>query len=111
MKTQCEVVVNDILPGLRAAVSRELIVQYNMNQSEVAERLGVSQPAISQYLRKLRGNKLIENKEVSDGIKQLCSKIYAGEIGTTAISPELWNICRLAARINDCPLCFSNGRK
>ncbi len=111
MKTDCELVVNDVLPGLRAALSRELISQYNMNQSEVAERLGVSQPAISQYLRKLRGNKIFEKKEVSDEIKRLCTRIYSGEVSSHGISSELWNICKLAADIKNCPLCLSNGNK
>ena len=110
MKTQSELVVNDILPSLRAAVSKELIDNYSMNQSEVAEKLGVSQPAVSQYLRRIRGAKrLLDNQKVDAEVKSLCTRIYAGEVGEQRLHSELWNICRVAMDIEHCPLCMQNG--
>ena len=72
MKTVCEIVAQDILPILRAAIAKELISSYNLNQGEAAKLLDVSQPAVSQYLRQLRGkNSLIENKAVAVEIKDI----------------------------------------
>lgn len=112
MKTKSELIVNDILPGLRAAVSKELIDTYQMNQSEVAEKLGVSQPAISQYLRRIRGAKrLLDNQKVEVEIKSLCTRIHAGEVAEQHLHAELWNICRIAMDIEHCPLCMDGNGK
>ena len=58
MKPYCEIIVKDVLPGLRSAVAKELAEEYKLNQSEIARLLGVSQASISQYLRKLRGKEM-----------------------------------------------------
>ncbi len=72
----CEVVVK-MIPSIRATVAAELIENYNMSQAEVASVLGVSQPAISQYLRSIRGKqpKAMRNKLVENEIKKLCQKM------------------------------------
>jgi len=81
MKTVCEIVVNDVLPTLRAAVAKELIKNYGLNQSEVAKLLDVSQPAVSQYLRQLRGKTdITENDQVNGHIKDLAGKLHSKQI-------------------------------
>ena len=76
MKTVCEIVVQDILPTLRAAIAKELIAGYSLNQGEVAKLLDVSQPAISQYLRQLRGkHNFLENASVQEEIKELAARM------------------------------------
>jgi predicted transcriptional regulator len=62
MLTPCEVAVKCALPSVRAMVANELVNKYNLKQAEAAELLGISQPAISLYQRKLRGNVIhVEN--------------------------------------------------
>ncbi len=55
VKPPCEVVVKDVLPAIRAMLVRELIEHHHLSQVEVASKLGITQPAVSQYLRMLRG--------------------------------------------------------
>lgn len=55
MKTPCELVVGRILPSLKASVVRELSSKYNMKQSEIARKLGITQASVSQYLSATRG--------------------------------------------------------
>ena len=94
MKSSIEVMA-EIMPTIRAEVARELVGTHKMNQSEVSRILGVSQPAISQYVRQLRGN----NRTVYDGmktdIKNLCEKLVNGKINGN-LEQELSTICKAA---------------
>ena len=58
MLTPCEVAVKCALPSVRAMVASELMNKHSLNQAQVAKLLGISQPAISLYQKKLRGNSL-----------------------------------------------------
>jgi uncharacterized protein len=58
MLTPCEVAVKCALPSVRAIVATELMNKHSLNQAQVAKLLGISQPAISLYQKKLRGNSL-----------------------------------------------------
>jgi predicted transcriptional regulator len=58
MLSPCEIAVKCALPSVRAMVASELMSKHSLNQAQVAELLGVSQPAISLYQKKLRGNSL-----------------------------------------------------
>ncbi len=94
MKTHCEMVVKEILPGIRSMIAKELIHVYNMNQCETAKALGISQPAVSQYLREMRGKKYIAgDAEVMEEIKKLSGKIFRKEVAADSIAAEFCNIC------------------
>jgi predicted transcriptional regulator len=58
MLTPCEVAVKCALPSVRAMIATELTTKHNLNQAQAAKLLGISQPAISLYQKKLRGNSL-----------------------------------------------------
>lgn len=58
MLTPCEVVIKCALPSVRAMVAAELMNKHSLNQAQAAKLLGISQPAISLYQKKLRGNSL-----------------------------------------------------
>lgn len=78
MKTFCEIVVSDFLPAMRALVAKELINTYHMTQTEVAKKMGMTQPAISYYLRELRGTKvkvLEKNEKLIEFVKTTAAQI------------------------------------
>ena len=54
---RCEFFVNEILPGIRAVLAKNLMEKKKMSQKAVAEIIGTTQPAISQYCRELRGHR------------------------------------------------------
>lgn len=121
MKTVCEIVVNDVLPTLRAAVAKELIKNYNLNQSEVAQLLDVSQPAVSQYLRQLRGKTdMIENEKVSVQVKELASKLHSKQIVAEDLAVGMCGIAKIiidaglikgvngSAKADTCAVCKPN---
>ena len=123
MKPLCEIIVKEVLPGLRAVICKELMTKYNLNQSEISDLLGVSQPAVSQYLREIRGNNsnIMENSAVMLEIKNLCQSIYEKKIEPTQLSMELCKICKLITskgllcdlhknlypKLDNCKLCFN----
>lgn len=56
MMIPCEVVVWYVLPMIRKELAAELVHEHSMSQSEVARRFGLTEAAISQYIRKKRGD-------------------------------------------------------
>ncbi len=98
MKPLCEVVSQDVLPAVRALVAKKMIETYGFSQKKVAEMLGTTQPAVSQYMRKLRGQKtrMFEDyPEVLERINGLTESIARGEIATEQITPRFCEICKL----------------
>ncbi|HUI40108.1 MAG TPA: helix-turn-helix domain-containing protein [Methanothrix sp.] len=49
MKFPCEIIVWDVLPSIRAAIAKEL-VKRGISQKEVSQMLGITPPAVSQYV-------------------------------------------------------------
>ncbi|MEM3832803.1 MAG: helix-turn-helix domain-containing protein [Thermoprotei archaeon] len=56
MLTYFELASKVICPTLRAMVAYKLIKNHNFTQKEVANKLGIKQQAISNYMRGLRGH-------------------------------------------------------
>lgn len=50
-----ELVVNKLLPAIRARLAQTLLEEYGMRQVDVAERLGVTQATVSHYNTHTRG--------------------------------------------------------
>jgi len=97
MKIPCELVVWYVLPAIRKDIARELVDSHNMSQTEVAKRFGVTGAAISQYLKKKRGENLqIEespNKQVYvNAIRESAERIANG---TGAFADEVCIMCRV----------------
>jgi len=57
MRFECEVVANEILPALRKIITERLSSDYGLTQEEIAGKLGLTQPAVSQYLEGKRARK------------------------------------------------------
>jgi len=96
MKPFCEIIVTDILPAVRALIAKELTDKYGFNQTEVSKKLGITQPAISQYKRELRGYRvklLLSNKNAIKSIKSLAKKIATDEIKPSETHQKFCDIC------------------
>jgi len=125
MKPFCEIVVQDVLPAIRALMAKELMIVHKLTQQEVATKLGVSQAAVSQYRRELRGFKvkILENdKTVIDSINDLTKRLATGELNNVTASEECCLICRAirnkklicelhmeaAPNFENCKMCLGN---
>ncbi len=92
MKLFCEVIA-EMIPALRALIAEELMSEYKLSQKEIARRLFVTQPAVSQYLRNLRGNDKKLLASCVQQVKDLCTKLYNSELGEHELLKEFYNIC------------------
>ena len=66
--------VKYILPAVRAMVAKELI-ERGYKIKEVAEMLGLTQAAVSQYLTSKRGQKGLEFLEKNEEVKKIVLEI------------------------------------
>lgn len=79
MKPPCEVVCLEILPAARAYVANRL-ADKGLPQIKIAELMGLTQPAVSQYRRKMRGlntdmfEKDPELRKQTDGLVEKTAK-------------------------------------
>ncbi len=96
MKLNLEIMA-EILPSIRAEMAKELVYSHKLSQSEVSRMLGVSQPAVSQYVRQLRGTKTVYDGSVRQEIKSLCEKIVNGKTNID-LENELYNLCKFVAQ-------------
>lgn len=95
MRPFCEIMVQEVFPTVRALIAKELMNSFSYNQAEAALKMGVTQPAISQYRSALRGKKaktfegnILVRKSIRDAARELCSSKNPFE------SEILCNVCR-----------------
>lgn len=123
MKPFCEIIVSDVLPGLRSILTNELSETYGMTQTQISKKLGMTQPAISQYMRKLRGRKvkiISSNKKIMAMIKELAKDISTKDVDSKHIHKKICEICKTVRKeslickihekscpsLKSCRLCF-----
>jgi hypothetical protein len=95
MKTVVEMVSQEALPLIRSLVTKNLL-ENGLSQKQVADRLGLTQPAISQYKRNLRGKKgeiFSENPGLFESLCALSKKIAAGEMSMNQATSEVFRLC------------------
>lgn len=99
MKLQYEVMIQKILPEVRSIIAKELVCRHRLSQAEAAELMGISQPAVSQYINNIRGkNRLLEKKEVLAVVQELARNIHDRKVDETKFVSELFRIYKLATR-------------
>lgn len=101
MKPYCEIASQYLLPTLRALIAKNLMEKYKLTQQDVALKLGLTQSAVSQYMRQLRGSKIkiIEkDKDLLVEIEKFSSRIASGELNSLTALDDFCNICKLARK-------------
>ena len=95
MLAPCEVAVRCALPAIRAMIAKELMTKHELKQADVALLLGVSQPAISLYHRKIRGRaiNLDNDSEVKSLIEELAQRISQGNLSQVEFISDFCHIC------------------
>lgn len=96
MSLPCEVAVKCLLPPVRAMIAKTLTTKYNLTQTEAAKRLGISQPAISLYERKMRGKAInLENDpEITKLIENLADVLAKGDLPRKRFIQTFCEICK-----------------
>jgi predicted transcriptional regulator len=77
MKTQrspCEIAVWQILPTIRSEVAKELR-RLGLSQMRISECLGITQPAVSQYVTSKRGTQIAVSDDARTLIQSLADDV------------------------------------
>ena len=97
MKSPCEEISKDLIPTTRALLVKDLVERHNLSQVEVANKLGITQPAVSQYLRLLRGTSrtkvLLRMDDYMESLLGLSDDIAAGKVRGIKISEMYCKLC------------------
>lgn len=78
MKTTCEIMVQRVLPAIRAEIARVLIAECRRTQQEAADLLGLSRAAVSQYLNEKRGAEVCLSEDAQREIRTFTSQLLQG---------------------------------
>lgn len=92
MKSPCETVVWDVLPSIRAAIAEEM-VKRGVAQKEVSKLLGITPPAVSQYVSKKRGYNIEFGEEIKMSISKLADDLLEKKVDNPVDS--ICKICRM----------------
>ncbi|MBO7205776.1 MAG: transcriptional regulator [Candidatus Methanomethylophilaceae archaeon] len=94
-KMPCELVVFELLPTARGSIAKILVDDYGYTQSKVAELFGVTNVAISQYVKGLRGgNKYIDESSHKDEFYEKIEEIARRlDKEGSDLSVELCDLC------------------
>jgi predicted transcriptional regulator len=85
----CEYAIWKTLPVIRRRLAVVLVKEMGRSQREVSKMLGISEAAVSNYVKGKRGNKRIEEK-VSRRIRASAKRISVGG----DVNKEICNLCR-----------------
>ena len=94
MKSPCEQIVWDVLPSIRAAIAEEL-VKRGITQKEISRMLGITPPAVSQYVSKKRGYNIEFREDIRQSIGVLAEDLIEGKVEGNALLPRICQICRM----------------
>lgn len=82
MKFEAEVISEEILPAVRSILASRLQQEYGLMQKEIAYKLDLTQPAVSQYLSGTRADQDVINKIKDDPQINILLNDAAGNIAT-----------------------------
>lgn len=108
MLTPCEVAVKSVIPAIRAYVAKELTRTHKMKQTDIANMLGITQTAISKYIRHVRGRAITidQTEEIQNMMDDIALRIANEKITGPQLTLEFCEVCRVV-RLNGlmCKLC------
>jgi hypothetical protein len=93
MKIPCEIIVWDVLPVIRKEFAKSLIKDHSLTQRKAAEKLGLTEAAVSRYISDKRGERKKLNIEIMKEIYQSTSRICKGNNDT--VVEEICRICNI----------------
>lgn len=91
MKSPCEEIIWDVLPSIRAAIAEEL-VKRGLSQKEVSKILGITPPAVSQYVSKKRGYNIEFREDIRAAIIRLADDLMQKKVDNLTV--RICDICK-----------------
>lgn len=98
MLLPAEIETKTLIPALRAILAKRLIEEHGIREEEVSKLLGVTQAAISNYIRGTRGDpilitKLLAVKEVAEMVDDICGNLTSNMAYTPASLSKFIGLC------------------
>jgi predicted transcriptional regulator len=93
-----EIESKSLIPALRAILARNLAKKYLIHEDEISKMLGVTQAAISNYIRGTRGDpklieKLMAEKQVSEMIIDISDNLASDRAYTPSSLSKFIGLC------------------
>ncbi|HEX5673250.1 MAG TPA: helix-turn-helix domain-containing protein [Nitrososphaeraceae archaeon] len=87
-----------LIPAIRAILSKELVIEKGLKEEEVARMLGITQAAVSNYLRGTRGDnelisKLMSLSEIMSMIKEIGNDLSTNRAYTAKTLSKFIGLC------------------
>jgi len=92
LKPPCEVAVKELLPLIRALVAKELKAR-GLSQSKIADLIGVTQPAVSGYLKLKADREPLYSEEIVALSKWLASGLASGTLPSSEAVKGICTLC------------------
>ena len=98
MLLPAEIESKTLIPALRAILAKKLAKDHNIREEEISKMLGVTQAAISNYIRGTRGDpaliaKLLTEKQVASLIDELCDSLASDRAYTPSSLSKFIGLC------------------
>ena len=98
MLLPAEIESKTLIPALRAILAKKLAEEYNIREDEISKMLGVTQAAVSNYIRGTRGDpsliaKLLAEEQVAIMINELCDSLSSDMAYTPSILSKFIGLC------------------
>jgi len=93
MKPPCEIMTDYVLPAVRAQIARELIEKHEFTQASAAEKLGLTQSAMSRYLAMNRGSRTELSDETIHTLETIAEDLATRDSPSTLTIQEICGIC------------------
>ena len=98
MLLPAEIESKTLIPALRAILAKKLAANHNIREDEISRMLGVTQAAVSNYIRGIRGNpelieKLLAEEQVVKMIADITYRLATEKDYTPATLSKFIGLC------------------
>ena len=98
MLLPAEIESKTLIPALRAIIAKTLAEKHEIREENISKMLGVTQAAISNYIRGTRGDpelikKLLSEKQVSEMIDDICDNLSSDKAYTPSSLSKFIGLC------------------
>jgi hypothetical protein len=90
-----EIIFRSALPTIRFMIARKLVEEHNYTQTEAANKLGITQAAISNYIRRTRAValNLDNNIKIRQSINEITKILVENSYNKHEITEKFTEIC------------------
>ena len=98
MLLPAEIESKSLIPALRAILAKDLANKYHIREDEISKMLGVTQAAISNYIRGTRGDpklieQLLEDKQVAEMLDDISDSLSSDKAYTPSNLSKFIGLC------------------